>query len=192
MIALTAPDGSQILLSEETIISISGAVSPSAGRRARIFHDVGEAEVAEEPADIVREIGCRLSFVRLTRPDKQSVWINTSAILILSSPELGGPRVLACIYFEAGQQGVMEDPASIAKLLESALTFIPLTRPNNTPVWINTAAITTITAPKAGDVPPGSSVRAVLHVGSRFQGVQEDVATIRGIRQLVDARAGAP
>jgi hypothetical protein len=189
MITLTAPNGSQLHLDETGILSVRGADAADVGFRACLQLVTGEQAVAEGAASVIDRLGTTPTFLQLTRPNNTPVWINTAAILILSSAIDVKGR--ACIYFMRGLQGVAEEPNFIAGQLEDELPFVQLTRPNNTPVWINAAEITRMRPPTDVDIPPGTIVRAVLEVGSRRQAVQEDVATIRSIRRIVDARRDA-
>jgi hypothetical protein len=93
---------------------------------------------------------------------------------------------VTCVY------GVGKAPQKIAEGVDAFLQrigvaahFFELTRPNDTAIWVNGAAVNWLTLPMAGEYPPDT--KTMVAIGSLTQAVQQDLAAVRA---LVNSHGG--
>jgi hypothetical protein len=112
--------------------------------------------------------------------DGTVLYIDDNSVTLVAGPYPGDPPNRSYVT-GPGPAAIAsnETAAALVGRLHPKQALATLTRPNNTPVWIQGAAVTLIRPPSAGDTPPGEIVGAVLYSSTGHQAVKEDVATAR-------------
>jgi hypothetical protein len=116
----------------------------------------------------------------ITGLDGTVMHIDANSITLVAGPYPGDPPNRSYVS-GPGPEAIAsnETAAALVARLHPKQALATLTRPNNTPVWIQGTAVTLIRPPIAGDTPPGETVGAVLYVGTSRQAVKQNVATAR-------------
>jgi hypothetical protein len=84
-----------------------------------------------------------------------------------------------------GRVRIAESPEGFLDRIGVAGAFVRLTRPNDTFVWVNCAAVTVVQSPPRDQYPPVA--RALVTVGGLTQAVKE---TPLAVKEAVSARGG--
>jgi hypothetical protein len=108
--------------------------------------------------------------------------IPDESINVVSGPYPRDPGTRSYIRgnFGPGALETSEEAAHLVARLQ--VTLAKLTRPNGTPVWIKTSAITMLRYPLDTEIQsPPNLIRSVIVVGSFQQAIQEDIGTVRHI-----------
>jgi hypothetical protein len=122
--------------------------------------------------------------VEITNIDGIKTFIRDDAITVISGPYPHDPDYCSYVRgaFGPGPLITAEDALHLADRLALARPLTLLTRPNNTPVWINASAVTIVRFPFDTELAdPPSLVQSVVMVGSFHQALREDVATAHRI-----------
>lgn len=118
--------------------------------------------------------------MELTTPGGTVIEIQDESVSIVTGPYPSDPPD-RCYVTGPGAAAipVAEAAAGVVARLTLEIPLVELARPNGSPIWIKAAAVTSLRAPLADEIPPGERVGAVLQIGAGRQAVQEDVANVR-------------
>jgi len=119
--------------------------------------------------------------------DGTDVSVNEDAITLISGPYPGDHGT--CSYVHGIDRGVLvaaEDARALVSRLGVAPPLAKLTRPDLTPVWIKSAAVTAIRPPLATEQQHG--VKTVVILGELHQAVGEDLTSAMRILNPAAAR----
>ena len=111
-----------------------------------------------------------------------TVTVADDAIYVVNGPYPSDPGAKSYVRgnFGPGALESNEDASHLVRRLQ--VTLAMLTRPNGTPVWVNTRAITILRYPLDTEIQsPPNLVRSLVVVGGFLQALREDIATVRRI-----------
>jgi hypothetical protein len=117
-------------------------------------------------------------MTEITALDGSIIHIDCNSVTIVAGPFPGDPPKRSYVT-GPGPAPITtnEDAATLVARINPKVLLAKLTRPNNTPVWIQGSAVTLVRPPIDGDAPPEEKVGAVLFIGDNHQAVVQDVAT---------------
>ncbi len=114
MTVITALDGTQLTIDDNSVTLITGPNPDDPAERSYIAGpEPGTIVSAEDAAALVARLHPKHAFVVLTRPDGTPVWINGSAVSVISPPSPfdipDGETVGAVLQIGGRHQAVKED-----------------------------------------------------------------------------------
>lgn len=114
LVPLTAPNGAPVWINAAAILRIGRDVELVSKDGACIYFREGLRRVQEEPKSIVSHLEGELSFIQLTQPDNNPVWINVAAITRMRRAAADDhPNIRTVLETGRVYQGVREDIATI-------------------------------------------------------------------------------
>jgi hypothetical protein len=122
---LTTTDGRRIGFDPGAIVAIANR-DPDTGVAVTCIYGLSPPaafiRISESVGTFLARLDIASWFVKLTRPDGSSVWINAAAVILLRKPLPGEYRSGAkSVVFAPGlRQAVMQDPAIVKAAVEAA------------------------------------------------------------------------
>src|SRR5437660_12242499 len=114
--------------------------------------------------------------------DGTEVAVNENAVTLVAGPyphDLGHHT-----YVHGVDRGVLvtaEDAAALISRLGIDPPLVTLTRPDASPVWIKTSAVSEIRPPLTTEQQAAGAAKAVVVIGDLHQAVREDVQTAMSV-----------
>jgi hypothetical protein len=119
-------------------------------------------------------------MVTIQSLDGQVINVNENDVILVAGPFPHDVGPHTYVYLGASAALVTsEDAQALVTRLGVKQALAVLTRPNNTPVWINGQAVSLVRQPLPIEIQGSGEVNAVVQVGQYKQAVRESVPTAR-------------
>jgi hypothetical protein len=123
----------------------------------------------------------------LTTVDGYQITFSAKAVAMLTDHDASTGQAVTCVYgITKGVLHIEEGVQEFLQRISMTKKFAQLTRPNDSPVWMNAGAVASVRAPLPNEYV--DAVNAVVSIGSLFQGVTETPAEAV---KLINAQGGS-
>jgi hypothetical protein len=122
----------------------------------------------------------------LTTIDGLQFHFDPGAVTAVADHDADTLQAVTTVYgLTDGRVRLAETPEGFLARIGVASSFVRLTRPNDTFIWVNCAAVTVVCSPPADQYPVAA--KALVTVGTLTQAVRE---TPGAVKEAVNARGG--
>ena len=117
-------------------------------------------------------------MVEITDIKGDRTFIRDDTITVVIAGSADDPRPFTKVHGSFGSGIEQTKEAAAALVSRLATRLVKLSRPNDTPVWVNAAAVTTLRPPLDIELLTAPRlVRSVIMIGDFYHSLREDVAT---------------